>query len=102
MNKKERKANAILAEAKEFCKRNNIPAPVNVVKMVEREAVKLSKPLPPVVFDAPVEMYDALTIVKMGKGNYRITGVCNGQKVDILNRFKSITKAEEWKLKHLK
>lgn len=109
MNKKERKANAIFAHAKEIC---NIKmaklVPVQAVKSVVKPIAKpvaIPKPLQilsPVIFNSPEKQYDTLTIVKKGKGDYRLVGTVNGCKIDVQNRFKSITKAEEWKTKHLK
>lgn len=105
MTKKERKANLVLEEARQAVKRimtetKNAPKahPFTPKKEV---VVKKKVEVPEVTFADTTEKYDEIEIIKVKKGEYRAKVKKNGQRFDIATRFKSITKAEEWKEKHL-
>ncbi len=91
-NKKMRKADKALAEALNFCKSvaTNVK---NATKVVVLSAIEKPKAVvTPTVFKPKGEVYDNLTIVKMGKGDFRVEA--DGKVID--KHFKSITKANEW------
>lgn len=104
MNKKERKANAILAEARIIGKfvANNLKSSVKYESPATVITPSPKKTVTPMVFNKPAQMFDYLRVFKLGKGNYRLEGVIGGIRMDVDKRFKSITKAKEYMARHLK
>lgn len=95
-NKKMRKADKALAEALDFCKSvaTNVK---NATKAVVLPTIEKPKAVvTPTVFKPKGEVYDNLTIVKMGKGDFRVE--VDGKVID--KRFKSVTQANEWCASH--
>lgn len=106
MTKKEKKADAVLAAAREYCKTVKVERPSVMVIVDKKPAKVMAKVVEPVkpikaVLPEHITIYDEITIIKKGKGDYRAEVKVNGQKYDIAKKFKSITKAEEWKALHL-
>ena len=84
MRKSERKANAILAEAKSYVASYTSPKSKQEPKQ-EPKQVKNAK------------------IVKLSKGHFFVIAeLVNGQTVEIPKRFKSVTKASLWISRHNK
>lgn len=105
MNKKERKANAMLEEARKvlaYREKNTskahqfIPSHSVRPKISKQEIVAL-----PVDLTEYKVKYDEIEIIKVKKGNYRVLATLHGQTKELNKRFKSITKAEEWRVVHL-
>lgn len=84
MDKKMKKANAKLAEAKKYVasyKPKSVPVVEPVKAEIEPKGIKVE-------------------IKKLQKGYFFIIVICSGKQHKIQKRFKSITKAQEWIRKH--
>lgn len=97
MTKKMNKANARLAEARAAVERAT--AKLNAK---HTEPAKVSKPV--IRQDAVLyngKRIDSAVPVKLSKGNWRVKATSNGQPVEVLRRFKSITVANQWIADHV-
>lgn len=99
MNKKDRKANAILAHAHNIVRLKM--AKMLPVSQPKKIVPKKSISLPDVHFSEN-EKFDTFKIVKMGKADYRVQVTRDWVKLIVPNRFKSIIKAQEWCDRHRK
>ena len=102
MTKKMNKANARLAEAKAA-----IEQATAKLNSKQTESAKVSKPVmqKPIVKQSAMlyngNQIDFAEPVKLSKGNWRVKAKSNGQPVEVLRRFKSITVANQWIADHV-
>ena len=93
MNRKMKKTNAKLSEARKYVAAYPVLKPVPVIKPVKPKS-ELEPELKGII------KIESAKITKLEKGYFFVTVSYKGKQHEIQKRFKSTTKAQEWILKH--
>ena len=97
-----RKANAALENAYKYIallnENGNIKPVVQPQKPVTKPVEQPQEPkIEPVFTSKPCgKRIDSAEIKKLEKGHFFIVVSCDGKRIEIQKRFKSVTKAQEW------
>lgn len=104
MNKQERKSNKALEEARRYVRDTNV-AKVFINPTPQETAPAPSAMLPQ---SPPKEKpkyngqkVDGAEVKKQSKAHFFVTMLCNGRRLEVGKRFKSITKAREFIQKYM-
>ena len=102
MRKSMRKANAALKDAYKYIASLNEKGNVKPVVQPQKPVVKpIEQPQTPkteavFVSSNRGKRIDSAEIKKLDKGHFFIVATCDGKRIEIQKRFKSVTKAQEW------